>query len=198
MEEGLVKSEQQLAERLAGTLARRSLSDLVKARTQISLLVVDCSGSMSEETDKGERKIDALRTVVAEVRERVACKVLAFGHAWEPEIVDSIPDPSGGTPLHDAITAGKMHRANHLIVVSDGIPDSTSAALEAARDFGGKIDAVYVGPKGGPGPAFMQQLASLTGGTSDALDLAQKELVGKRILGFLGAGQEQLEGGIQL
>jgi Mg-chelatase subunit ChlD len=195
MEEGLVKSEQQLAERLAGTLARRSLSDLVKTRMQVSLLVVDCSGSMAETTDKGERKIDALRTVVAEVRERVACKVLAFGHAWQPEIVDAVPEPSGGTPLHDAITTAKGHRATHLIVVSDGIPDSQTAALEAARDFGGKIDAVYVGPKGGPGPQFMQQLAGLTGGTSDALDLAQKELVGKRILGFLGAGQSQIEAG---
>lgn len=187
----LVKSEQQLADRLAGTLARRSLTDLVKSRTEVRMLVVDCSGSMAQTTDKGERKIDALRAVVAEVRERVGCKVLAFGHAWQPEIVDSIPEPSGGTPLHDAIHAGKSHRATHLIVISDGIPDSQSAALDAAREFGGKIDAVYVGPKGGPGPKFMQQLAGLTGGTSDALDLAQKELVGSRILGLLGDGSDQ-------
>jgi Mg-chelatase subunit ChlD len=197
MVDELVKSEQQLADRLAGTLARRSLSDLVKSRTEMHVLVVDCSGSMAETTDKGERKIDALRAVVAEVRERVACKVLAFGHAWQPEIVDSIPEPSGGTPLHDAITSAKSHRATHLIVVSDGIPDSQTAALEAARAFGGKIDAVYVGPKSGSGPTFMQQLAGLTGGTSDALDLAQKELVGSRILGLLGDGSDQPVG-IQL
>lgn len=194
----LVKSEQQLAERLTGTLQRRSLADLVKARTQVSTLLVDCSGSMGGYTDLQERKIDALRKVVTEVVERVPAKIIQFGSGDGPSVVDpqAIPEPSGGTPLAEGIGFSKAQQATHLIVICDGYPDDRHAALFEAQRFGGQIDTVYVGPKDDVvGREFMAELARLTGGASDHLDLAQKALVARTVIGLLGAGQPQLERG---
>jgi hypothetical protein len=156
MNDELVPTSADLAaQQLGKSLAKKSLADLVRARKQRSLLLVDASGSMSSVVKSGERKIDALRTVVKTLRETHPVPVAAFGCCGRQTImVDVVPEPSGGTPLAEAIDFGKVKGANHLVVVTDGYPDNAYSAFEAADRFGGKIDVFYIGDGGDSGARF--------------------------------------------
>lgn len=184
---------------LAKTSQHTSLDDFAKAGRKRSILLVDVSGSMNEPARSGRRRIVELRTVVAELRETHPVPVAAFGLSGDVtvKLVDSIPDPDGFTPLHDAIDFAKASGATHIVVVSDGRPDSMSLAKEAGRKFGGPIDTFYVGGDD-EGAAFMKGLAELTGGSSNVTDLGETRFLVSKIRGLLGPGTPQLRAAIEL
>src|SRR5262245_3824978 len=104
-------------------------ADDVRRSAKRSLLLVDVSGSMDDVILSGERKIDALRKVVDKLRSTHPVPMAAFGLSFNRiELVDYIPDPCDGTPLHLAIDFGRVQEATHLVVVTDGIPDSPTQA----------------------------------------------------------------------
>jgi Mg-chelatase subunit ChlD len=174
-------------DKLNKSLAKTSLDDLVKARTRRSLLLVDASGSMGDHTREGVRKIDALRKVVDTLRETHPVPMAAFGlrGSNHVDLVDRVPEPSGSTPLAEAIDFGKVQGANHLIVITDGAPNPPeSCVFESARRFGGSIDVFYIGDGNDRGAAFCKELAELNGGSCGLTDLvgAPKVLAGKILL----------------
>jgi hypothetical protein len=186
MTDALVKATAALAK----TTQRDSLDDLIAARTRRSLLLVDCSASMGGLVDGSERKIDALRKVVATLTATHPVPVAAFGVPGGVRLVEVVPEPSGMTPLHRAIAYGREQGANHLVVVTDGQPDSEPAAFEEAALFGGPIDVFYIGRGADRGAEFCRELARRTGGSCGLTDLTaegQKQLTGK-IVGLLGDG----------
>lgn len=168
--------------KLTRSMAADSLDDFVKSRTQRSLLLVDFSISMARHTARRQRKIDALRTVVAQLLEERPLPVAGFGR-WVGLIEADIPEPQGGTPMAEAIDFGAAQGANHLIVVTDGEPDNADTAYAAAARFGGPIDVFYIAGGGALGASFAEQLAHRTGGTYSAVDL--------------GAPAKQLAGGVR-
>jgi len=179
------------ATKLEKSMSKSSLDEFVQSARR-SLLIVDCSGSMGECIRSGGTKIQALRKVVASLRETHPVPVAAFGHRTRGrdvvEVVDTIPEPAGGTPLHEAIRFGRVNEANHLVVVTDGCADSESHAFAEARAFGGPIDVFYIGDGNDRGARFAQELAQMTGGTANLTDLGKpKELSGKIAL-LLGDG----------
>lgn len=202
MSEALIPTKSEL-ERKLGSGGLRSLRDLVKkADLDGSMLLLDCSGSMSEVIATGEKKIEALRAVVADVRSSVNVPGIAFGpYPGVVPLVDQIPEPAGGTPMHAAIEHAKNQKKKHLVVISDGVPDSTVAALEQAKQFmqngGTRIDAIYIGNDGDPGAKFMTELATLGGGSQSVTDMKDQKLLGQQIKGLLGDGS-QPKGAIQL
>lgn len=167
-----------------------SLATLVQRRQaeKRTFLLLDCSGSMSDPCGEGLRKIDQLRTVVAGLH--VACPLVGFGldGAEEVRFIERIPDPFGSTPLDKAIAFAKDHQAQHLIVVSDGQPNSPEAALQAAGAFQGPIDVFYVGEPGGPGEAFLARLAAHSGGQAQTTSLKTPDLLTTGIRALLQAG----------
>jgi len=174
-------------DKLTKSLAKNDLDDFLRGERR-SLLLVDVSSSMSEPIRAGGTKISALRVVVASMRETHPVPVAAFGGAVGVIVVDSIPSPSGGTPLTDAIQFGQREGATHLVVVTDGYPDNPHTALDAAREFGRPIDVVYIGDGNDEGSRFAAELARITGGTCSLTDLGKpKELAGKIVL-MLGDG----------
>jgi len=190
-----VPTENQSLQRTASALdklnksaGKSSLDDLVKGKTRRSLLLVDCSGSMADWIRAGGTKIDALRKVVDDLRRERALPVASFSGRGVQLISDSIPGPRGGTPLHSAIDFASRQGANHLVVVTDGLPDSEGAAFEAADRFGGPIDVFYIGDGDDHGARFAAELARRTGGSCGLTDLGKpKELAGK-IVALLGDG----------
>jgi hypothetical protein len=180
-------------DRLNKSLGKSSLRDLAKAARR-SMLLADCSGSMDDPIRAGGRKIDALRTVVAGLRDTHPVPVAAFGLDSVPGSVrlldegQQLPEPSGLTPLHRAIDFGRAQGASHLVVVTDGQPDSEDAAFAAADLFGGPIDVFYVGDGDDRGARFAQLLAQRTGGTANLADLGKPKELKAGIAGLLGDG----------
>jgi Mg-chelatase subunit ChlD len=182
-------------DQLNKSLERSSLDDLVQARTRRSLLLVDCSGSMSDRVRTGARKIDALRKVVETLRTTHPVPLAAFGISGDRQVdvVDAVPEPSGGTPLDLAIDFGAEQGATHLVVVTDGQPNDEDAAFESARKFGGPIDVFYIGDGNDRGSKFAAKLAAMTGGSCGLTDLvgAPKVLANKIIL-MIGDGSDSI------
>lgn len=176
-------------EKLNKSMQRSSLDELVAAKTRRSLLLLDVSGSMVQTIASGKRKIDALREVATSLRETHPVPMVAFGGRQVSVIDTDIPEPAGGTPMHDAITFAKREGATHAVLITDGVPGSQSRTLDAALAFRGPIDVFYIGDGSDEGAHFAQRLATLTGGTCNLTDLGKpKELAGKITL-LLGDGQ---------
>jgi hypothetical protein len=183
-------------DRLARTTEKSSLDDLVAAKTKRSLIAADVSSSMEDGCADGKRKIDNLRVVLEQLQTTHPVPVCVFGlHGGQIELVERIPEPQGMTPLHKAIDFARVQEANHLVVLTDGVPDSRTAAFEAAARFGHPIDVFFIGNEGGRGADFCRELAKCTGGQFGITDLAgtahQKQLT-SAIAGLLGSGTETL------
>lgn len=122
-------------------------------------LLLDVSGSMRWSCGNGLLKIDELWNLVAKfpnVRRftfSTTCKEIPRG-TTEPA--------GGGTCLHGALYEVSRAGVTHAVLVTDGLPDSEPAALEAARKTGIRLDIFYVGPD--PAPGFLRDLANSTGG----------------------------------
>jgi len=174
-----------------GAGERSALDEFVGAVAGRSMLLVDVSSSMCGAIRSGERRIDALRKVVELLRETNPVPVVAFGgHSEMLEhenvaVVDDIPEPSGGTPMHDGISFCAAKGATHIVLVTDGVADSESAAVAAAQHFGGIIDAFYIGDGNDKGARFCARLAKLTGGTANVEDLNDTKLLHSKIAGLL-------------
>lgn len=180
--------------KLSQTLKVNSLSDLVRAKVGDEvLLLIDCSGSMGDTMRNGKQRIAGLRDTVKEIKAKRDVKMIAFGvggaEGGVMEVRD-VPDPSGSTPLHTAIDRARTVGAGRVVVISDGCPDSTTAAMEAAKKFGGRIDVVFVGNPGEYGEAFLKELAEATGGTSFDGDLSEPKQLSGSIIGLLGTGSD--------
>ena len=158
------------------------------------VLLLDTSGSMNEQADTpGERRIDALRGTVSALRARgMQFRQACFNSSitWS----DVILEPNGGTNLSGALEACEQIHAKHIIVVSDGIPDSREAAITVAERLskaGVKIDAFYVGPTSySAGKGFMDDLAAVTGTAVNQVSFKELE---QKIAGVLTDGNTQTD-----
>lgn len=195
MTQDLVKAK------LNQSVAIKSLDDLVRVReAENPFLLVDVSGSMSERMRNGKTKIEALRQVVSDATRSQRATLIAFGgRDGGAYVVNSVPQAGGGTPLAEAIDLARTKEAGRCVVISDGMPDSQNAAMDAARAFGGQIDVVYVGDPSDDsiygGSAFLKRLAESTGGSEFNGDLSKPlELAGK-VAGLLAGNVDDDEEG---
>lgn len=168
-----------------------SLDDLIKAKkkSRMSFLLYDTSSSMDDPVGdhKQTRKIDALRAIDKSLSDQgVHIPRIHFGNEVA-FITGAIPEPFGGTPLNRGIDFAAVERAEHIIIVSDGAPDSEPLAMAAAVKFGGTIDVFYVGPPGERGEQFLAELCLATGGSFAPADLAEQRQITSGIKGLLGA-----------
>lgn len=182
---------------LKKSLSVGSLDDLVRAKTSEKIfLLIDCSGSMKERMRNGKRRIDGLRIVVKDVQaEQPDVKLIMFPGEGDgtPHVTGSPHEPHGGTPLAQAIEVARSLEAGRVVVISDGVPDDESQALDSAQRFGGRIDVVFVGNPHEPGEAFLLRLAESTGGTSFTGDLSEMKELASKVLGLLTGEVEEDE-----
>lgn len=182
-------SDKLVKAKLEASMELGSLKSLVDAN-EVPMLLIDTSGSMSSLMNMERRRIDGLREAVNMIQNETPVPMLSFGATTglgEPDVrfVEHVPEPCGGTPLHRAIDMARDNGATRVVVISDGEPDLPTESLDAARRFGGRIDIIYVGEEGGPGSAFLKQLARATGGDKfDGKLTETRQLVGK-VIGLL-------------
>jgi hypothetical protein len=176
----------------------KSLSDLVRARSsENAVLLVDTSISMEAHMRNGKTRINGLREVVTGIQSKRTTVMVAFGFCPsdagpleqsrnEVGFVTEIPDAKGGgTPLAEGIDFARTHGFGKAVVISDGCPNDRHAALEAARQFGGQIDVIYIGDPGDAGSAFLDELAKATGGQRFEGDLSDVKEITGAVIGLL-------------
>lgn len=173
------------------TSKKTSALDAFLGNTDTVFLLIDTSGSMASPVsydNPEQRRIDALRIVVSNLQQGEPIPMIAFGGPWDAPVrfVDLVPEPEGGTPLHSAIEMAKTYGATRLVVISDGMPDLREQSLTAAREFGGRIDVVFIGAgENDPGSMFMNELARATGGTRQSGDASDTKALTGTIIGLL-------------
>lgn len=190
-----------LVKTLSRSLALNSLDDLVRSKkAENVVLLLDCSGSMSNQMRNGKRRIDGLRDVVADVQKDRPTRMIGFGisssRGDDIAFIGRVPEPNGGTPLARAIDFAREAGFGRAVVISDGMPDDQEAALEAAGRFGGQIDVVYVGDpepedRVWGGAKFLLKLAESTGGTSFDGDLSAVKQLASTVKGLLAGNVEE-------
>ena len=154
---------------------------ILKDEPKRYLLVLDVSGSMTEEIDfKNSRKskYEALKSTIKDLdTDGLELKYIAF--STKSEIIDDIdklPKPNGVTNLPSAFDLIKIEIANFdkVILVSDGqptdsagqvLPDNDKLNLQkVAFGLGKPLDVIYIGEPQNDGIDFMKNLATITGG----------------------------------
>lgn len=181
------------------SLQVKSLKDLVRARTSENpILLLDLSGSMGGCMHNGKTRQQGLKEVVTGLQAKRPTPMIGFGmdttssHPLEQGMtplvgfINEVPEALGpSTPLAQAIDLARENGYAKAVVISDGIPDDRSAAMEAATRFGGRIDVIFVGNPGEPGSLFLDGLATATGGSRFEGDLADVKEITGAVIGLL-------------
>jgi hypothetical protein len=123
-----------------------------------SALLLDISGSMKDPLPPNTSKIEELRKLAEKFKD-----VRRFQFSWDCEELkagESVGEARGGTSMSLAFDTVKEKGIKHVVLITDGLPDSPANALQSAKGL--RIDVFYVGPD--PAPQFLRDLANITGG----------------------------------
>lgn len=133
------------------------------------VVIADVSGSM-----RGEN-ISRLKTELNFLWSEINARLLAFSDdARWCDGPNDLPDAGGSTNLRQALEVAAKVSPAEVIVISDGRPQDTRGALEAALLIPGTISVSFVGPENDSiGANFMRELAILNGGRFAHRDLAK-------------------------
>ena len=135
-----------------------------------AIVIVDTSASMATADSRAGKSryavaVEELTRLQADLPGKVAVMSFANQVRFEPGGIPNLPD--GSTDLAAALRFVQVaDGCVQFFVVSDGEPNDGAAALAVAKQFESVINCVYVGPEGGPGSAFLAQLAKASGGKS--------------------------------
>ncbi len=113
-----------------------------------SVVLVDTSSSMCEPVgSRVRRRIDVLRDILEAVLPVTpAARLIAFDSiVREIDGAAALPEPSGGTMLHNALDFIAPLHPQQLILISDGEPQDAEAALTAARKLHCVIRTYFCG-----------------------------------------------------
>jgi Mg-chelatase subunit ChlD len=133
-----------------------------------AILIVDVSGSMeAHDAPGGQSRHEAAEQELRRLQETMPGKLAVVCFSDSAEFCPAgIPRRmNSGTNLAGALRFVQAADGTGIrfVVISDGQPNDENAALQVARQFTSRIDTVYIGPEGGTGRAFLQQLASWNG-----------------------------------
>jgi len=159
---------------MTNAMTRWNDYSLALAKQGESIVMVDCSGSMLDETKHGETKLSAALKAAKDCEG----KTVAFGPdldtaAWlvGQDINVDVHIEAGGTPMVQAIEHSAKMNARVVTIVGDGQPTdgSNQEAFEAALALGVPVNAVFIG-SGDPdrfdleGRELMVAISAATGG----------------------------------
>lgn len=113
-----------------------------------NILLLDISGSMAEESSRGQRRIDTLWTLVQQMRSRnIPFRVAVFSTECEWSDAVECPIPLASTDLSYALSwLGSNSSPKKITLITDGLPNSEELALIEAAALGVPINVLYVGP----------------------------------------------------
>lgn len=169
---------------VAGSLAdqaRLNSTSLAESFLSAALIViVDTSGSMGAGDSRGGKsRYDVACAELADLQHSMPGKVAVIAFSSDTVFVPGGLPPflGGGTDLAGALQFAHVADTPGMrfVVISDGEPDDSSAALSVAATYINRIDCIYVGAESNPsGRHFLQLLAKSSGGKSVTADRAQE------------------------
>lgn len=141
-------------------------------------IIVDISGSMSAcDSRNGLSRWQVAGQELQSLQNSMPGRIAVIAFSDRSEFVPSGILPELGRLGQQTNLARALQFAKTLdvpgvrfVVISDGQPDSASRCIEIARTYKNRIDTIYVGPEGGHGSAFLEQLAQASGGQSATAD----------------------------
>lgn len=161
-----------------GALAQQSGASLAETFLSAEVIVLcDTSGSMAATDSRGGRsRYDVELDELARLQQSLPGKVAVL--AFSSDVMfcpGGQPFNYGGsTDLARALEFAKVADVPGMrfIVISDGCPDDTRAALTVAATYKARIDCIFVGPETDidGGRAFLERLAKASGGQSVTAD----------------------------
>lgn len=130
-----------------------------------NVILVDVSSSMDmHDAPGGRSRYEAALAELAALQAALPGKIAVIAFSSSTVFVPGGAPPllGGGTHLAEALRFAQLADAPDMrfVVISDGEPDSTDAALAVAAEYQGRIDTVYVGPEVGYGRDFLRRLAN--------------------------------------
>lgn len=131
---------------------KSKISDM-KSNSKHTLLV-DVSGSMAS-IIHDKRAIEIVQEVLDNF---VGAKIYEFNSNCK--LVTKLSEPRNGTAMHVAFEKLKADGIYEATLITDGAPDSESAALDAVKGL--KLNIIYIGPD--PMPSFLNRLAKYANG----------------------------------
>lgn len=144
------------------------------------IVIVDTSGSMgAHDSTGGQTRYNVACKELANLQGSLPGKIAVLAFSDDVQFCPSgVPTfLSGRTDLEKALKFAKIADVGQMkfILISDGQPDDERAALTMARAYKNKIDVIFVGPESdNTSRAFMNKLASVTGGKSVTADKAKE------------------------
>lgn len=164
------------AAQLPDSGALKAIDQRLSAKSDKSVILVDTSLSMSERVKSGERKIDILRSVF---HRPIAANEIAIGFDSSCNIIATfaqIPEPSGSTDMEGAISLAATYKPKATLIISDGVPDSETKTLSAAKKLTGVINCLFIGDENDTEAiSFMRKLARLGCGQAKVCDISIAE-----------------------
>ena len=162
--------------------AETGLLSKVKALSSDKCLLIDVSGSMLDRVNNEQTKFSIMQNILNDIQ---GYRRFAFDDSCREIKQDELlPRTMGGTRMHLAFEEIKKSNLKHIILVTDGIPDSEELALRDAKGL--IIDVIYIGPQ--PVPYFLRKLTSLNNGTFADVNLLKDgaiKVLENKIKGFL-------------
>lgn len=145
-----------------------------KAPKNADLVLADISSSMNESAQDGMSRYKCLCKAMEPFVGRA--NVIAFNNDVYEVPADKIPPPYGYTAMHLALYRAVQLDPLHVLVISDGHPDSRDQAKTAATLLAEKciIDALYIGPANECNEEFMRELARIGRGRFSKFDLTKQ------------------------
>lgn len=159
-----------------------SLLSKVKMFSSDTCLLVDISGSMAEHIQDGT-KYSCTLGVLENFKET---RTFVFSDTCIEVTNKPLPGTQGGTNLGGAFNKMHENKIKHVVLITDGQPDSEEFALRAASGL--NIDIIYIGPD--PVPEFLKRLGTIGNNKFENVKLIgmnDQKALGAKIKGFLGA-----------
>lgn len=160
-----------------GAVAQQNKTSIAESFVNASaIIIVDTSGSMhATDSRGGKSRYDVACAELKHLQESLPGKLALLSFSDDVQFCPAgIPfDFGGGTDLAKALKFAKvadLASGMRFIVISDGEPNDESEALKVAKTYRNRIDTIFVGPEGGSGQTFLNQLAKASGGQGVTAD----------------------------
>lgn len=160
-----------------GAVAQQNKTSIAESFINANaIIIVDTSGSMhATDSRGGKSRYDVACAELKHLQGSLPGKLALLSFSDDVQFCPSgVPfDFGGGTDLAKALKFAKvadLSSGMRFIVISDGEPNEESEALKVAKTYRNRIDTIFVGPEGGSGQSFLNQLAKASGGQGVTAD----------------------------